>query len=181
MRILLGVYFIAVLFPFSAIAQGESKPLTLCNFFQRLDSHNGQRVTISGAYRYGFEVSGLYSDACIPPAILDGREIVPHVYLVFLPIASLSEVSAANMAKFEQAVDESRTKPVSIYITVTGVLTTVSQSEPLITSDGRRMKVRMFGHLGAFPAQLNISSVDAIAVSINEAAPAYFDLKNPKR
>jgi hypothetical protein len=55
-----------VLLPLSSIAQGQRGPLTLCQLFQDLDSHAGQRVTLRAAFRYGFELSGLYTEACKP-------------------------------------------------------------------------------------------------------------------
>jgi hypothetical protein len=39
----------------------------------------------------------------------------------------------------------------------------------------------MFGHLGAFPAQLSIESIDAVEVSLNADAPANLDLIQPKK
>jgi hypothetical protein len=177
MRPALFLAFTAALLPHSSTAQGESGPLSLCQLFQDLDSFAGQRVTLRAAYRYSFEVSGFYSEPCKPPATLDGRDIVPHVYLVFLVSSGSPEPSRSNMERFRQAVKESRNQPLSIVLTVTGVLKTVSQPEPLTGKDGRRFKVRMFGHLGAIPAQLGIESINAVEVSTNADAPANFDLK----
>ena len=177
----LTLVFAAVLLPQTTLAQGERGPLTLCQLFQDLDSHAGRRVTLRATYHYGFEVSGLYSEPCKPPAILDGKEIVPHVYLVFPVGDGSAEPSKSNMEKFRQVGEESRSQPLSIVLTVTGVIKTVSQAEPLVGKDGRQFKVRMFGHLGAFPAQLRIDSIDAVEVSINADAPANVNLKQVKK
>ena len=155
--------------------------MSLCQLFVDLDSHADQRVTVRAAYRYGREVSGLYSEACSPPTKLDGVESVPHVYAVFSAKTMSSEPSNSIRERFNQALEESQTKPVSVVITVTGFLKTQSQAAPLVGKDGRAYKARMFGHLGAFPAEMTVESIDAVEVMSNSAAPANFALEAPKR
>lgn len=165
-----------LLLPVSPIARGQIGPLSLCELFRDLDSHDGQRVTLRASYRYGRELSGLYGEACKPPATLDGKEIVPRVALVFRVRARLTEPDKSKIEEFRQAVEKGRNQPLSIVLTIGGVLKTVSQTEPLVAKDGRRYKARMFGHLGAFPAQLTVESIDAVEVSTGADDPANLDL-----
>lgn len=102
--------------------------------------------------------------------MLDGREVVPHIYLDF----------STKTDALDQAVADAKMKPNAITLTVTGALRTQS-SAPYIGKDGKQYKARMFGHLGAFPAGLLVETIDQIEVSINSETPSNFALQKRKK
>ena len=147
--------------------------MTLCQLFNDLDSHNGKQITVRAAYRYGQEVAGLYSDPCEPPAKLDGHDIVPHVWTEFSSASKSSEPGH----QFWSAIEDSRSQPVAIIVTVTGILKTGGQYSGRASMRPPR---RGFGHLGAFPAELVVEKFEEVEVRQDSPTPASFDLAKPK-
>ena len=146
---------------------------TLCQLFQDLDSHDGKRVTIRATFRFGQEVSGFYSAACEKRVMLDGHEIQPHVWADF----SMTPNGSRNL---DPAVADAKTKPIAIVLIVTGTLRT--HNAQVAQPDGTQMAVRMFGHLGAFPAELRVEKIDKIEISTNgDQPPANFDSDKIRR
>ena len=147
--------------------------VTLCQLFQDLDSHDGEWVTIRATFRFGREVSGFYSAPCEKPVILDGHEIQPHVWAV------VSTTASAN-TDLDQALRDARTKPFTIVLTATGTLRT--RNAQVVQPDLTLAAVRMFGHLGAFPAELRVEKIDKIEISTNaDQPPSNFDLDKTRR
>lgn len=152
----------------ASVLSGQShatEVFTLCQLFQDLDSYDGKRVTIRATFRFGREVSGFYSEACENLVILDGHEIQPHVWASMTPGAN---------ADLTQAVGDARTKPIIIVLTASGTLRT--HNAQFMRPNGTLGAVRMFGHLGAFPAELRVEKIDKIEISINSDEPSNFDL-----
>jgi hypothetical protein len=173
LQAVLGTLVLAVLLGSPCAAQGEHHVMTLCQLFDDLDSHNGKTVTVRAAYRYGHEVAGLYADPCEPPAKLDGHDIVPHVSTEF----SGGSMSSRAGHRFETAIADSRTQPIAIIVTVTGIIQTggrYSGKGPM------RPPRRGFGHLGAFPAGLVIQEFDEVEVMQSSPTPTNFSLAKPK-
>lgn len=147
--------------------------MTLCQLFSDLDSHNGKQITVRASYRYGKELAGLYSDPCEPPAKLDGHDIVPHVSTEFSSESKSSEPGH----QFWSAIEDSRSQPVAIIVTVTGILKTGGQYSG---RPSMRPPRRGFGHLGAFPAELVVEKFEEVEVRQDSPTPASFDLAKPK-
>ena len=81
--------------------------------------------------------------------------------------------------RFNQAIADAKERPTEIILTVTGNLRTQSGA-PYKGKDGRMYKARMFGHLGAFRAELLVEKLDKIEISTNSQRPSYFGLAKPK-
>jgi hypothetical protein len=146
------------------------KVFTLCQLFQDLDSHDGKRVTIRATYRFGQEISALYGAAC--EIMLDNRIIQPAVWVESLPRTN---------QELNRGVADARTKPIVIVLTATGTLRTHNPQLLSVQQDGTRVSLRMFGHLGAFPAELRIESIDKVEISVDRDDPSYFDLGKARR
>src|SRR5437016_5095157 len=118
------VLFIAL---FTSALRGspeQSELISLCQLFRNLDSHHAQRIRIRGTYRFGREVSGLYSGPCEETITVDDHEVIPHISLALSIKTGVSESNVANREAFRQAVADARTRPNAIVLTLTGTLKT---------------------------------------------------------
>jgi len=152
---------------------GELKEIPICNLLERLDKFAGKRVAVRGIYRFSTELNGLYSEGCPKPLILDGVQRAQALSTEFATEALRQRPEWVHLGEAIGAVMKSGRRQV-ICVTFTGTLIT---RNPNLHRLGRGKGERMFGHLGVYPAQLDVDGIQNITVDKNAREPSNMDLR----
>ena len=160
--LLAGFSQISLLAQVSTTAKPETmKEIQICDLFRRLDAFNGKRIAVRGVYRFSFELAGLYSEGCAKPLILDGVERAQALNTEFKRVARGS--NSSEFAHFTDLVDDVAKSGGGQAIHVTFVGTLVTRN-PQLHRLGQRKGERMFGHLGVYPARLEVDGIRNITI-----------------
>jgi len=168
---LMGVFLGPLRAQTAAPAKAESlKVVPICDLLRRLDKFAGKRVAVRGVYRFSMEVEGLYSEGCPKPLILDGAARAQALWTVF---AVTSSEQTAHFMEATNGVKKGGERQ-AIHVTFIGALIT---RNPNLHRLGQRKGERMFGHLGVFPAQLNVDSIEDITIEDGAHRPSNMELQ----
>lgn len=142
----------AFLLLLSAAALSGQSPLSVCDVLQRLDELHGKPVTIKARYRAGEEFVSLYDQACPGPVLVDQVKRAAGIS----PAFHLSEVeNKRTRPLFTDALDEGK----AIELTVEGEFRSQQPGSIIRNPDGTERWARIFGHMGAYPAELKITRI----------------------
>ena len=156
-------------FQSTILAQSRSKtkerPATkfqICDLLRRIDAFDGKLFAVRGMYCFSKELAGLYSEGCQKQLILDGVE----------------RAQALDVGKSpeERAELEHFTNVVS-YVAKSGKLGTLINRNPQLHRLGNGKGDRLFGHLGVYPARLEVSSIRNVRVVENAPSPSNMELR----
>ena len=140
-----------LLLALAATLSGQS-PLSVCDVFQRLDELHGKRITLKARYRAGEEIANLYDPACPGPALVDGVKRAAAIHVM----TQLGEAeNKRTRPLFTDALDEGK----AIELTVEGEFRSQQPGSVIRNPDGTERWARIFGHLGTYPAELQITRI----------------------
>jgi hypothetical protein len=129
--------------------------LDICAALQKIDSLDGSVVAVRGYYRFATELGGLYGRNCPKKLVLNGVQRAQAFHLEYGPVVNDKELETiANRLIQEKNNHE------AIQMTVVGKIR--ARRADLIDSQGTR--VRMFGHLGVYPAEITVQVIRDISV-----------------
>ena len=142
---------VLLLLALAATVCGQS-PLSVCDVFQRLDELHGKRITLKARYRAGEEFVSLYDQACPGPVLVDGAKRPA----VISPAFRLGESEQKRTRPlFTDALDEGK----AIELTVEGEFRSQQPGSVIRNPDGTERWARIFGHMGTYPAELQITRI----------------------
>lgn len=133
----------------------ESSVIDLCEVLPQLDHFDGKTIAVRGYYRFSRELGGLYVANCANPIMIDGVQRAAAVYV--LPRAK-SQEGIAEEEEFAKAVKSliKSGRPDAISVVFLGRLR-ASAGPSIVDSIGNKRKpARMFGHLGVYPAEMEV-------------------------
>lgn len=128
--------------------------IDVCKALQRIDALSGSVVAVRGFYRFAMELGGLYGRNCPKKLVLDGAERAQALDVGFAPGTDKDLAVVVNRLIGEKNSRE------AIQVTVVGTI--YARRADLTDINGRGM--RMFGHLGVYPAQITVQSIRDISV-----------------
>jgi hypothetical protein len=148
---------------------GNPPVLDICDALQKIDKLSGSVIAVRGYYRFGMELSGVYGRSCPKKLVLDGAERAQAFELSYGPMVDEKELATvANRMIVEKNSHE------AIRVTVVGVI----RARRADLSDIHGRKVRMFGHLGVYPAQIIVQAIREVSVT---DAPEFPSNMQPNR
>lgn len=171
--LLMGIFQTSLLAQATATARAKSmEEIEICDLFRRLDAFDGKRVAVRGIYRFSFELAGLYSEGCEKPLILDGAERAQALTTDFVGKSPEQQAQFAHFTEVVSDIAKGGGRQV-IHVTFVGTLVT---RNPRLHRFGQRKGERMFGHLGVFPAQLEVDGVKNIMIEDDGRKPSNMEL-----
>jgi hypothetical protein len=171
---LIGALQISILAQETAATKVESmKEIQICDLFRRLDVFDGKHVAVRGVYRFSMELAGLYSEGCPEPLILDRAERAQALSTEFL---AKSPEQRAEYANFTEVVDRIAKAGGRQAVHVTFVGTVVARN-PNLHRLGQSKGARRFGHLGLYPARLEVEGIQNITIEDESRQPSNMGLK----
>lgn len=142
---------VLLLLALAATLCGQS-PLSVCDVFQRLDELHGKRITLKARYRAGEEFVSLYDQSCPGPVLVDGAKRPAGIS----PAFRLGESEQKRTRPlFTDALDEGK----AIELTVEGEFRSQQPGSVIRNPDGTERWARIFGHMGTYPAELQITRI----------------------
>lgn len=135
-------------------------PISICDALQKVDALDGSVVSVQGYFRFGTELGGLYGHNCPKALVLDGSERAQAFHMTWsMPHDQFSDV-------VQRLVTENDRKT-AIRLTVRARV--IARRTNLTGVDGK--PARMFGHLGVYPAQIDVLAIqDFSLVELPQAA-----------
>lgn len=156
----------------AAAPRNSAEVVPICDLLRRLDAFDGKIVAVRGAYRFSPELAGLYSEGCQNALVLDGFERTQALETEF---TGASAEQRAAFAHFTEAVDRIAKAGgrQAIHVTFVGKVVT---RNPGLHRVGQRKGERMFGHLGIYPARLEVREVENITIEEAARQPSNMEL-----
>jgi hypothetical protein len=156
----------------SGVAAGQQVPpsrpavIEVCDALQSIDKLDGSVVAVRGYFRFGMELGGLYGRDCPKKLVLDRAQRAQAFDLTFASTAVETELQTA----VNRLIEEKNVR-VAIQVTLVGVIR--ARRADLTDIDGK--KARMFGHLGVYPAQIAVRSVQGVSIIDAPEFPSNMD------
>ena len=150
-----------MIFGFSVMAQDRntSPPLSLCEISQNYGDYRGKTIAVRGVFFYGLR------QTC-PQKCGDG----PWPSFLWLEGDAFSERSGGELARIERDVEQKAKatgKRFEIWVTAVGRLQTNAKLSRKGPCDRMGSYYFGYGHLGAFPAEFDVTAFRDIEVKEN--------------
>lgn len=123
-----------------------SEPLSLCELARNYSAHRGQSVAIRGVYIHGLR------QTC-PHKCADG----PWPSFIDLTGAATTDWSMVERARRRAVEAAKRGIHLEVWVTAIGQLQTQAKHSPLGPCDRIGSNLTGYGHLGAYPAQMEVT------------------------
>jgi hypothetical protein len=163
-----GVFLaLAVLIPSEGTpAPASPAVMSVCEISTDFPSFRDKPVAVRGVYYYGLR------QEC-------SQKCAGGLWPSFINLAGGADATWAALSKAEHTVEtEAKTtgKRFEIWVTVIGRLQTRARHSPLGPCDRKSWGLTGYGHLGAYPAQIDVDSFRHIEVKVNPQSP--YDYSN---
>lgn len=140
-------------------APATARVIDVCSALTQLRDLEGKTVFVRGEYVVSKEVSALRGINCTGKLLLDGARWGWAISVVFAPGAHRDKLSAAE--SLGEAVKRKSCSTCRVVTTFRGRLKSVLDTSSLTYNPDPRARLG-FGHLGAFPAEITVFSVEDI-------------------
>jgi hypothetical protein len=158
----------------STVSKSESSvDMPICELFRKLDAFDNKQVAVRGVYRFSSELSGLYSEGCPEPLILDGVERPQALDADFVGKGAEQRAEFEEFGRIVDRIAKGGGRQ-AIHVTLIG---TLIARNPKLHRLGNRTGERMFGHLGVYPARLDYTAIRSITIEDEAIRPSNMDLR----
>ena len=149
-----------LMIPFCLCGQ-SAKPLELCAALANFQAFAGKVITVEGAYIVGREIEALYGTSC-KPVFVNGVSRPVAAWLRFRRVSGM-ETNQESIQTFREFVIRHRASAENpgIQVTIMGRLNTEDEI-PTYTDPSGKKQLLGFGHLGAFPSQIDVIDIHVI-------------------